>query len=255
MLRPSQVSQSSPSSLRVELLDLMVGIVRSPVRTRLGPQKVDHSPRGPNDRYIGLPLAELTKAIREKTGRAINSHDVVHVLYSLQKAELVSFQTSKREAKNGNGVPLRIMVTKKALDNHYEALKVAAALEDEPVPLEPPEAPTQADEMPEPPPARAPTPSLPDPARVMLATPGGPVPPELYLVAHFPNIVRAVRAAQHLQEAARLLELAGQADVAGLALDAMSSRSPLELEVAEFFGPFLGGPAREAEEGGPSGEA
>lgn len=240
---------SSPSSLRVELLRLMVETVRSPHRKRVGPLANDTSPRKPGDRYVGLGVPELTDAIRQRLDRGIATHDVVHVLFALQKAQLVYFNTSK-DAKNDNGVPVRIMVTPKALQE--DAMAEAALLTDDVPPTE--EAAPPTDEMSPPAPEPEATPSLPATGEARRAA----TVTEAYLELRYPTIMRTVRFQSQVSEAIRLLDLAGQSEVSGLAREQLNNRSPLELEVADFFKEVLenqGGTAdEESQEGVPIGK-
>lgn len=244
-----------PISVKHAMLLLMYVQATDPNRGRAGGHPNDRPLKNPHG-FIGWGVVELAAQATEQVGHHVDPHEVTHALYDMRKQGWVKFNTTKSPAllkrigevkasgshsggTSGNGIPVRIQLTKQG---QKEAERTLRRMSNAPKPEVPsPEVlstmaqsgltRTQAEELrSRPVPKSVKRNGRTDEDRVPL----GEWPPVKAIT--FPTVWRTANAEELTREAAQLLNAAGQKDLAIMAEDALAERTPLEREVTRLVG-------------------
>lgn len=224
--QPAAGSRVVPTSVKEYMLVLFYEQASDPNRPRVNTWKGEQGPLKNFGGYVGLNIMQISKRLTERMGRLVDPHDVTHALYNMRDSGWVRFRQSKARSGDkgkmvGGGEPVRIQLTKRGsqkarglVKGGYRALSETAT----PQPATPqPAAPKTNGHSDEPPERPNAIPEEREPAIDL---------------SHFPAIRKVAAATSLISEAVRMLNLAGQGDLATMALDSIKERTPLENEVS-----------------------
>jgi len=122
-------------SVKSTILALLVERATDLNRPRVNPQEAARrsgTPISAKGGYTGLSVLDIAAEVTRRQGRSVDSHNVTHALYDLRNRGYVKFNTAKSggaavraagkdsiqsngSAVSGNGIPVRIQVTKSGM--------------------------------------------------------------------------------------------------------------------------------------------
>jgi len=253
------VPKNSPNTVKNALMKIMYQSATDPDRPRVNPTS-NTAGTGPvqNDKhhFVGLSILELSKRATALMDKHVGQHEVVHALFDLRNQQYVKFHTSKsqgnasrRETDMGagmggstpyGGIPVRLQLTAKGLEEGARLMRVTITPQTE-LAVQPANGHTHSADVE----VEGGTPVVDEAERVVALVPDTPKPEvqvqniafatPLFTIRAYPEVIKAAQAEARIQEAVRLLKLAGHDTLADMALAELVNRSPLEAEVARLI--------------------
>ena len=283
---PWKAPGTVPNTVKNALMKIMYQSATDPDRPRVqgGAAAKSTEPLN-NDRhhFVGMSILELSKKATALMAKHVSQHEVVHALFDLRNQQYIKFHTSKSQGNASSrgtdagagmggstpygGIPVRIQMTQKGLDEGARLMQTRFTPE---TMTTPPEGTANGHGHTSDVEVEGGTPVVDETERIVALVPDPPkeTPPivvkvkkslfgegSLFTIAGYPEVLRASQAEQRIQEASRLLRLAGQDALADMALHELNGRSPLEVEVARLITQLQAeGVLSLEQEGGAEGE-
>jgi len=282
---PWKAPGTVPNTVKNALMKIMYQSATDPDRPRAGNWKNDPKfkdvPMDTKAHFVGMSILELSKKATALMAKHVGQHEVVHALFDLRNQQYIKFHTSKSQgnaASRGTdagagmggstpygGIPVRIQMTQKGLDEGARLMQTRFTPD---TMTTPPEGTANGHGHTADVEVEGGTPVVDETERIVAIVPDPPkeTPPiqvkkaifgegSLFTITGYPEVLRASQAEQRIQEASRLLRLAGQDALADMALHELNGRSPLEVEVARLITQLQAeGVLSLEQEGGAEGE-